>query len=76
MCSRAFTTFIAAHTTLTAIQIQFLRTLETYILQTGKVEKKALVEDPFTRVHPKGIRGVFTSTEIDEVLQFAQRLVA
>ena len=74
--SRAFTEFIAAHTTLTAIQIQFLRTLETYILQTGKVEKKALVEDPFTRVHPNGIRGVFTSEQIDEVLRFAQQLVA
>ena len=74
--SRAFTEFIAAHTTLTAIQIQFLRTLETYVLQTGKVEKKALVEAPFTRVHPKGIRGVFTATEIEEVLRFAQRLVA
>jgi len=38
--SRAFTEFIAAHTTLTAIQIQFLRTLETYILQTGKLERR------------------------------------
>ncbi len=74
--SRAFTEFVAAHTTLTAIQLQFLRTLETYILQTGKVEKKALVEDPFTRVHPNGIRGVFTPAEIDEVLRFAQQLVA
>lgn len=74
--SRAFTDFIAAHTTMTPLQIQFLRTLETYILQTGKIEKQALVGDPFTRIHPNGIRGVFNPAEIEEVLRFARRLVA
>ena len=74
--TRAFDEFIAAHTTLTALQIRFLQTLRTFILQTGKVEKQALIDMPFTRIHPKGVRGVFRPEEIDEIVAFAEQLVA
>jgi len=89
--TRAFDEFIAAHNTLSALQIRFLQirflqirflqirflqTLRTFILQNGRVERRDLIDAPFTRIHPKGIRGVFTPAEVEEVVGFATRLVA
>ena len=74
--TRAFDEFIAAHNTLTALQIRFLQTLRTFILQNGRVERRDLIDAPFTRIHPMGIRGVFTPAEVEEVVGFATRLVA
>ena len=71
-----FEDFIAAHNTFTAQQIRFLRTLETFVLDKGHVEKKNLIEAPFTQVHPKGIRGVFQPQEIEEILEFTAGLAA
>ena len=68
--------FIAQHTTYTALQIRFLQTLRTFLLQRGQVERRDLVGSPFTQLHPAGIRGVFPPREIDEVLGFADGLVA
>ncbi len=50
--NRAFDEFIAQHTTFASLQIRFLQTLRTFVLQTGKVEKRALIDAPFTRIHP------------------------
>lgn len=72
----AFDRFITDHTTFSHLQIQFLQTLRTFILQTGKLEKKDLISAPFTQVHPSGIRGVFQKDEIEEILSFALELVA
>jgi type I restriction enzyme R subunit len=72
----AFNQFISDHTDLTSLQIRFIMTLRTFIIQTGKVEKRNLIEAPFTQIHPKGIRGVFTPVEIQEVIQFAGSLTA
>jgi len=74
--TKAFDNFITEHTTLTALQIRFLQTLRTFILQTGGVEKQDLIDAPFTRLHPRGIRGVFQPKEIKEILDFATELVA
>jgi type I restriction enzyme R subunit len=74
--TREFEEYIAAHTTYNALQIRFLQTLRTFILQRGGVERKDLVDDPFTRLHPEGIRGVFPAQTIDEILGFAGKLVA
>jgi len=76
MVTAAFDVFIAEHNTLTALQIRFLQTLRTYVLQTGKVEKHHLIGAPFTSIHPQGIRGVFKADEIDEVIQLATKLAA
>jgi type I restriction enzyme R subunit len=73
--SDRFDAFIAAHTNLTSLQIQFLRTLTTYILQRRQVEKRDLVDAPFTGFHPSGIQGLFTAAEIEEILGLAQELV-
>jgi type I restriction enzyme, R subunit len=74
--TREFEDFIAGHTTYTALQIRFLQTMRTFILQRGGVERRDLVDSPFTQLHPQGIRGVFPARDIDEVIGFAQGLVA
>jgi len=73
--SDRFDAFIAAHTDLTSLQIQFLRTLTTYILQRRHLEKRDLVDAPFTGFHPRGIQGLFTAAEIDEILSLTHALV-
>jgi len=52
-----------------------LRTLRTFILQQRRLEKRDLVDEPFTRLHPNGIQGLFDDAEIDEILDFTRRLV-
>jgi type I restriction enzyme R subunit len=72
----AFDEFVVRHTTYTALQIRFFQTLRTFVLQRGKVERRDLIESPFTQLHPQGVRGVFRPAEIDEILRFADGLVA
>ena len=74
--SREFDRFIAEHNTYSSLQIRFLQTLRTFILQSRRLEKRHLVESPFTQIHPNGIRGVFAEPEIEEILEFSERLVA
>ena len=74
--ANAFDQFIMEHNTMTSLQLRFVQTLRTFILQTGKVERRDLIDAPFTRLHPQGIRGVFQPSEIDEILEFTEALVA
>jgi type I restriction enzyme R subunit len=74
--TRAFDDFISAHTTLTALQIRFLQTLRTFILQTGKVRREDLIDAPFTQLHPDGIRGIFPPAGIQEILTMVDGLAA
>src|SRR5438034_913816 len=74
--TRKFDEFIAAHTTYTALQIRFLQTLRTFILQQRRLERRDLVDSPFTQLHPDGARGVFPARDIEEILGFAEGLVA
>lgn len=73
--SERFDAFIAAHTDLTSLQIMFLRTLNTFVLQRRKIEKRDLVDAPFTGLHPSGIQGLFTAEEIEEILALTGELV-
>jgi len=75
MVSQRFDAFIAAHTDLTSRQILFLRTLRTFILQRRKLEKRDLVDEPFTHLHPSGVQDLFTDSEIEEILEFTRQLV-
>ena len=70
-----FDAFIAAHSDLTSRQILFLQTLRTFLLQTRGVEKRDLVNEPFTRVHPSGIQGLFGDAEIEEILALSRDLI-
>ena len=74
--TEAFTTFIAEHNTYSNQQIQFLLTLQTFILRKGSVDRKDLVGEPFTKINPDGILGLFKQREIEEILKFAEKLVA
>jgi type I restriction enzyme R subunit len=72
----AFGAFIARHSDLTTLQIRFLQTLRTFVIQTGDVSRADLIKEPFTQIHPNGIRGVFRPQEVEEILDFTGQLVA
>ena len=74
--SEAFDQFIGQHTNLTSRQLEFLNLLKGFIIEREKVEKKDLINAPFTVIHPQGIRGVFSPAEINEILQLTERLAA
>jgi len=72
--TEAFATFIATHNTLTAKQIQFLTTLQTFIIENGALNKKDLVQEPFTKIHENGFLGLFDKHMQREVLQFTEQI--
>jgi type I restriction enzyme R subunit len=74
--AKTFDQFIAAHTDLNSRQLEFLRLLKDFIIEREKVEKRDLIQSPFTIIHPQGIRGVFRPAEIDEILQLTEKLAA
>lgn len=74
--SKAFDYFISAHGYLSSRQLQFLDLLRNYILENGDLTKRDLIQSPFTLLHPEGIRGIFSSKEIEEILQFTEKLIA
>lgn len=74
--AKAFEQFIVAHTDLNSRQLEFLRLLKDFIIEREKVEKRDLIQSPFTIIHPQGIRGVFRPAEIEEILQLTEQLAA
>ncbi|MCF8089997.1 MAG: hypothetical protein K9L23_18280, partial [Desulfotignum sp.] len=74
--ANAFDQFITAHTDLNSRQLDFLRLLKEFILEREKVEKKDLIQSPFTVIHPQGIRGVFSPAVINEILALTEELAA
>ena len=74
--SRAFEHFIQSHTNLSSRQLDFLNLLKEFILKKETVHKRDLIESPFTILHPDGIRGLFSKSEINEILELTQKLAA
>lgn len=74
--SKAVDMFIRKHSNLTTGQMEFLKLLESYIIERGAIEKRDLIQAPFTQLHPEGIRGIFSPREIDEILELTKALVA
>lgn len=74
--SEAFDQFIQQHSNLSSRQLEFLHLLKNFIIEREQVEKKDLINAPFTVIHPQGIRGVFSPTEINEILQLTERFAA
>jgi type I restriction enzyme R subunit len=74
--SEAFEQFSQQHTTLSTRQLEFLALLKDVIIDREKIEKKDLINTPFTVIHPQGIRGVFAPNEINEILQLTEQLAA
>lgn len=74
--SEAFDLFIKTHSNLTSKQIRFMELLKTFILDKGKVDRRDLVEAPFTQVDRKGILGVFPMDIAKEVVELTNNLSA
>jgi type I restriction enzyme R subunit len=74
--SKAFEQFIAEHTNLTTRQLEFLSLLKSFIIDQQKVEKRDLIQAPFTVIHPQGIRGIFDKEVINEILLLTEKLAA
>jgi type I restriction enzyme R subunit len=72
--SEAFDQFIGQHSNLSSRQLEFLNLLKGFIIDREKVERKDLINAPFTVIHPQGIRGVFSPSEISEILKLTERL--
>jgi type I restriction enzyme R subunit len=74
--SKAFEDFVAEHSYLSSRQLQFMDLLRNFILEKGELQKRNLIESPFTLIHPQGIRGIFSPAEIEEILVFTEKLIA
>jgi type I restriction enzyme R subunit len=74
--SKSFERFITEHSYLNSRQLDFLQLLQSFLVEKGDIAKKDLINAPFTRIHPDGIRGVFSNKEIDEIISFIQTLAA
>jgi len=74
--SEAFAQFIGQHTNLSSRQLEFLNLLKGFIIERETIEKKDLINAPFTVIHPQGIRGVFSPAEIHDILLLTERLAA
>jgi len=74
--AEAFNQFIQQHTNLSSRQLEFLNLLKNFIVDREKVEKRDLINAPFTVIHPQGIRGVFSPSEINEILLLTEKLAA
>lgn len=72
--SEAFAEFIADHNTFTAKQIQFLQTLQTFIIENGALTKRDLVQEPFTKIHENGFLGLFDKHMQLEILNFTNQI--
>lgn len=73
--TEAFAEFIAEHNTMSVKQIQFIQTLQTFIIENGKLEKKDLVREPFTKINANGILGLFPPKLQMEILAFTNNLL-
>ena len=74
--SEAFADFIATHTNVfNAKQIQFLMTLQSFIIENGQLTKKDLVSEPFTRLHERGFIGLFEKHHQEEIMKFTEEIL-
>ena len=71
-----FDQFFKAHTELNTRQLDFLNLLKEFILERETVQKKDLIQSPFTIIHPQGIRGLFSPKQIEQILQLTQKIAA
>ena len=74
--SRAFDDFIQNHNNLNTRQLEFMNLLKEYILAKETIQKRDLIESPFTILHPQGIRGLFSPAEIEEILKLTEEAAA
>lgn len=73
--SEASAAFIAEHNTLTSAQIQFLIVLRDFVINNGELNKKDLVNEPFTKLNTRGFLGMFPQNLQKEILEFTDRIL-
>ncbi|HEX2913523.1 MAG TPA: DEAD/DEAH box helicase family protein [Chloroflexia bacterium] len=69
----SFDEFLAAHPHFSAVQINFVRAVRSAVLREAHLSEADLERPPFSRVGP--VRRLFSSGELAELLDFANRLV-
>ncbi len=66
--------------TLSANQILFLEEIVNHLTEHGCMEAERLYESPYTNYSPKGVEGVFTSEQVDQLISIladvSQRAIA
>ncbi len=63
----ALSSFLAGKT-LRANQIEFLNLIIDHLTEHGIMDARSLYDSPYTDFSPKGVDGVFESTEVDELV--------
>jgi len=71
--SQAFSRFITG-TTATPNQIEFIDLVVQYLTENGVMEPARLYESPFIDSSPKGPEGLFSSAQVDEIVQVLQEI--
>jgi type I restriction enzyme, R subunit len=70
---RQFEAFIQQHS-YNANQINFIRVVQTVVLQQHHLQRADLYETPFSNFGNDAVDHWFTPREVDEVLEFAGKL--
>lgn len=69
----AFASFLTGKT-LSANQIEFINLIINHLTEHGIMEAKMLYESPFTDVTPQGPDGIFSSAQVDELIEVLERV--
>ncbi|AKJ38358.1 DEAD/DEAH box helicase family protein [Methanosarcina barkeri] len=72
---QSLTTFLKGKT-LTANQIEFINLIIDHLTEHGAMDAALLYESPFTDLTPQGPDGLFTSAQIDELIDTLEQITA